>query len=127
MNHSKGSFIAMAALLLLLIFLIPDTEAAISCSDVLKDLKPCVNYLTKGSGKPPADCCNGAKSLASAATTPADKKTACGCIKNAAQKMNPNAQLAQALPGNCGITLPVPVSATVDCSKSVFYIFYSLY
>ncbi|KAH7570727.1 hypothetical protein JRO89_XS05G0167500 [Xanthoceras sorbifolium] len=105
MNNPRILVSAMAALMLLL--LTPESEAAITCSDVLKDLRPCVNYLTNGTGKPPAACCAGAKALSSAVSSPADKKTACGCIKNAAQKMNPNAQLAQALPGNCGITLPI--------------------
>ncbi|KAJ4711728.1 Non-specific lipid-transfer protein [Melia azedarach] len=117
MNSSRVVVSAMAALILLLLFLTPESEAAISCSDVLKDLRPCVNYLKSGAGKPPAACCTGASALASAASSTADKKTACGCIKTAAQKINPNSQLAQALAGNCGISLPVPVSPNVDCSK----------
>lgn len=128
MNSSRVVVSAIAALIMFL-FLTPKSEAAISCSDVLKDLRPCVNYLKSGSGKPPAACCSGASALASAATSTADKKTACGCIKTAAQKMNPNSQLAQALPTNCGITLPVPVSPNVDCSKYflslLFFFLYS--
>ncbi|GAV69099.1 Tryp_alpha_amyl domain-containing protein, partial [Cephalotus follicularis] len=108
---------SIAAVVLVLLLCGPVSEGAISCSDVLKDLSPCVKYLQNGSGMPPAACCTGASTLASAATTSADKKTACGCIKAAAQQLNPNAQLAQALPGNCGITLPFTVSPNVDCSK----------
>ncbi|XP_022732163.1 non-specific lipid-transfer protein 8 [Durio zibethinus] len=107
---------ALAAVMLLLL-LAPASYAAISCSDVIKDLRPCVNYLVNGTGKPPAACCAGASALASAASSSADKKAACECIKSAAKNMKPNSQLAQALPANCGINLPVTVSPTVDCSK----------
>ncbi|KAJ8770004.1 hypothetical protein K2173_009087 [Erythroxylum novogranatense] len=113
----NSSATTMAALVMLLLLLAPASKAAISCSDVLKDLRPCVGYLQNGSGNPPASCCAGASALASATTTTADKKTACNCIKTAANKINPNPQLAQGLPGNCGINLPFAVSPNVDCSK----------
>ncbi|KAG8640158.1 non-specific lipid-transfer protein 8 [Manihot esculenta] len=115
MNSLRVSILIISAILPLL--LAPASEAAISCSDVLKDLRPCVKYLTNGSGAPPAACCAGASALASAATTTADKRAACACIKTAAQKINPNAQLAQSLPANCGISFPYTVSPNVDCSK----------
>lgn len=101
----------------LFLFLFPSSESAISCSDVLKDLRPCFSYLKSGSGMPPAACCAGAKALSNAATSSGDKKAACACIKNAAQKLNPQPQLAQGLAGNCRITLPVAVSPNVDCTK----------
>ncbi|XP_047179187.1 non-specific lipid-transfer protein 8-like [Vigna umbellata] len=105
------------AALVLLILVVSTSEAAISCSDVIKDLRPCVSYLVSGSGLPPAACCSGAKALASAASTTEDKKTACNCIKSTAKSISINSQLAQALPGNCGITLPVSISPNADCSK----------
>ena len=118
MKSSSVALTTMAALMLLLL-LAPTSKAAISCSTVLKDLRPCVNYLSKGSGKPPASCCAGASALASAAATSADRKAACACIKSAAGQINPNPQLAQSLPGNCGISLPYTVSPNVDCSKYI--------
>ncbi|EOY24090.1 hypothetical protein QUC31_008585 [Theobroma cacao] len=109
---------ALAAVcLLLLLAAAPASDAAISCSDVIKDLRPCVNYLVNGTGKPPSACCAGASALASAASSSSDKKAACECIKSAAKNMKPNAQLAQALPANCGINLPVTIAPNVDCSK----------
>ncbi|KAI3426730.1 Non-specific lipid-transfer protein [Psidium guajava] len=117
MRPLSFAVLALFVALFLLSTRVPVSESAVSCSDVLKDLKPCVSYLKSGSGMPPAACCAGVSALANVATSSADKKAACACIKNAAQKMNPNAQLAQALPGNCKITLPVAVSANVDCSK----------
>lgn len=93
------------------------SEAAVSCSDVISKLRPCVSYLVSGSGKPPPACCSGVSALASAPSTSADKKTACDCIKSAAKNVNLNPQLVQALPGNCGVNLPFPVSPNTDCSK----------
>lgn len=110
-------FSGALATLVILILLASTSEAAISCSDVIKDLRPCVSYLVSGSGKPPAACCAGTKALASAASTTEDKKTACNCIKSTSKSININSQLAQALPGNCGITLPIAISPNTDCSK----------
>lgn len=97
--------------------LAPPSDASITCSTVLTDLIPCLTYLRSGSGKPPAPCCAGAKSLASAATSTPDKQTACACLKQASKSMNVQSQLAQSLPGNCGISLPYTISPTVDCTK----------
>ncbi|KAF5469693.1 hypothetical protein F2P56_013743, partial [Juglans regia] len=105
------------ATVMLLLLLAPASEAVITCSNVVNYLRPCVNYLVKGTGKPPATCCSGASALASASSTSADKRAACDCIKTAAKKINPNVQAAQALPGNCGISLPFTISPNVDCSK----------
>ncbi|XP_019425387.1 PREDICTED: non-specific lipid-transfer protein 8 [Lupinus angustifolius] len=102
---------------MLLILLISTSEATLSCSDVIKDLKPCISYLVSGSGKPPAACCSGAKALASSAITSEDKKAACNCIKSSAKSISLNSQLAQALPGNCGISLSISISPNADCSN----------
>lgn len=116
MKYSSVAVACTAAFMLLLL-LSPASEATIECSDVLKDLRPCVNYLVNGSGMPPAACCSGASNLASSASTSADRKAACDCLKTAAQKLNPNPKLAKDLPGNCKISLPFTVSPSVDCSK----------
>ncbi|KZV21790.1 hypothetical protein F511_02948 [Dorcoceras hygrometricum] len=106
-----------AAFLIILYVLLPSSEAAISCSDVIKDIQPCISYLRSGSGPPPSPCCAGASNLASTATSSADKQTACTCIKNASKNIQLKAELAKSLPANCGISLPFAVSPDVDCSK----------
>ncbi|KAF3452666.1 hypothetical protein FNV43_RR03099 [Rhamnella rubrinervis] len=111
---------AVGAVLLVAVLVIsnaPASEAALTCSQVVSNLRPCVSYLVSGSGKPPAACCSGVVALASAASSSADKKTACECIKSTAKSVNPKPQLAQSLPANCGISLPFPVSPNTDCSK----------
>ncbi|KAK7323786.1 hypothetical protein VNO77_27277 [Canavalia gladiata] len=109
----SGAFVTFV----LLILLASTSEATLSCSDVIKNLRPCVSYLMSGSGQPPAACCSGAKALASAASTSEDKKTACNCIKSTSKSININSQLAQALPKNCGINVPITISPNADCSK----------
>lgn len=112
------NFVATVVLpLLLFLFLAWPSEADISCSTVIKDLRPCVTYLVNGTGNPPSDCCSGAASLAAAVTSSADRVAVCKCIKSTAEQINPKEQNAQAIPTVCGITLPVAVSANVDCSK----------
>ncbi|KAL5980800.1 hypothetical protein ACLOJK_028710, partial [Asimina triloba] len=115
MKFSRPTVVAASAILVLLLLLSP-SEAAVQCSDVVKALAPCTTYLKSG-GTPTGACCSGLKQLNSLASLPADRKTACGCLKDAAQKMNPNEAAAKSLPGSCGITLPVAVSKNVDCSK----------
>ncbi|KAL7615541.1 hypothetical protein Lser_V15G03283 [Lactuca serriola] len=93
------------------------SDAVITCSTVIQDLAPCVSYLRSGSGMPPPACCSGAKALATAASTTADKQAACKCLKSASQSITPNPGLAKSLPGNCGISLGFTISPSVDCTK----------
>ncbi|XP_057497689.1 non-specific lipid-transfer protein 8-like [Actinidia eriantha] len=111
---SPNQTFPLVTILLLALLLSP--ASAITCSDVVKALNPCLNYLKSGSGMPPAPCCTGAKALASATTTTADKQTACTCIKSASKQMNVIPALAKALPGNCGISLGFTLDPNIDCS-----------
>ncbi|XP_052194074.1 non-specific lipid-transfer protein 1-like [Diospyros lotus] len=113
-STSKAAFMFIPLLVLLLA---TTSMAAITCNVVITDLQPCVTYLQgSGSGKPPADCCNGVRALASAAATTADRQAACNCIKTASKNVNINLALAKALPGNCGINLGYTIDPSVDCS-----------
>ncbi|KAL2900897.1 IWF1': Non-specific lipid-transfer protein [Bienertia sinuspersici] len=78
------------------------SKAAMSCGTVTKNIAPCIAYLKGGSG-PSAACCSGVKALNSLAATPADKKTACSCLKSAASSMKGlDQKKAAGLPGSCG-------------------------
>ncbi|KAM7512278.1 hypothetical protein LguiB_011153 [Lonicera macranthoides] len=103
--------------ILVLLLLVPSSNATLTCSAVVKYLTPCAAYVQSGSGKPPPACCSGASSLASAASTPADKEAVCNCLKTIAKSSSFNLKLAAALPKNCGIKLSIPISTSVDCSK----------
>ncbi|WP_369123137.1 non-specific lipid-transfer protein [Salmonella sp. S152_61454] len=90
---------------------------AITCGQVVGSLTPCLGYLRSG-GPVPGACCNGVKSLNSAAKTSADRKTACNCLKSA---YSSNRGLKPAnvagLPGRCGVSIPYKISPNTDCSK----------
>ncbi|KVI00610.1 Bifunctional inhibitor/plant lipid transfer protein/seed storage helical domain-containing protein [Cynara cardunculus var. scolymus] len=107
----------VVAIVSLLLLFVSSTDAVLSCSTVIKDVKPCVSYLVNGSGMPPPACCSGAKALAAAASTTVDKQAACSCLKTASQSLNPNPGLAKSLPANCGFNLGFTISSSVDCTK----------
>lgn len=112
----SGLSVVAPAIVMLVVFM-PTSEAAVDCSDVVKTLSPCLNYLQNGGGMPSADCCAGANNLYSKATSTDNRQAICSCIKTAAAKINTNDAAAQGLPGSCGISLPVPISRDIDCSK----------
>ncbi|KAM0053867.1 putative plant non-specific lipid-transfer protein/Par allergen [Helianthus debilis subsp. tardiflorus] len=90
---------------------------ALSCSDVVSKLSPCINYLQNG-GSVPTACCNGVKGLNAAAKSTADKKTACGCMKNAYQSMSGiKANIALGLPKKCGVNIPYKISMSTNCNN----------
>ncbi|XP_031112305.1 non-specific lipid-transfer protein 4-like [Ipomoea triloba] len=107
----------LALCVVLFLVAAPVSQATVTCGSVLSTLKPCISYL-QGSGgpSPPGDCCGGVKSLAGAASSKPDKQTACGCLKTAAQKLKVKTNRAQTLPQDCGVSLSVPISPSVDCS-----------
>lgn len=100
--------------LLLLLLLASSSEAKLTCNVVVGYLEPCLTYLKGGNEKPPVACCDGAHSLVSAATSVDDRRTACSGIKAIAQVIKPNPQNSLALPNNCGIRFPYPISSAMD-------------
>lgn len=103
-----------------MVVLAPHAEAAITCGQVASNLLPCLGYLRTG-GAVPANCCNGVRGLNKAASTPADRKTACGCLKSAYGSF-PGIKPANAagLPKQCNVNIPYKISPNTDCSKYVY-------
>ncbi|KAH6788135.1 hypothetical protein C2S52_007687 [Perilla frutescens var. hirtella] len=91
-------------------------EAAISCGQVLSTVSPCLGYL-QGGGAVAPPCCDGVKSLNSAAATTPDRQDVCGCIKTLAPGVGAKAEFINSLPAKCGITFPYVYSPSMDCSK----------
>ncbi|CAI9758652.1 unnamed protein product [Fraxinus pennsylvanica] len=90
---------------------------AVSCGQVESQISPCLTYLSQG-GTPTAACCSGVKSLSQSLQNTQDRQTACGCLKTAASRYpNLKQDAASQLPTKCGVTIGVPISPTVDCSK----------
>nr|XP_027102818.1 non-specific lipid-transfer protein AP10-like [Coffea arabica] len=82
----KG-YIVSALVVLALVQLMIEPGQAIKCPEVDGYLTKCVPYLNAG-GEPEAACCNGVKSLVAALKTPADKRDACNCVKDAANQLS---------------------------------------
>ncbi|XP_076895958.1 non-specific lipid-transfer protein P5-like [Bidens hawaiensis] len=90
---------------------------ALTCGDVASKLTPCLNYLKHG-GKVPDACCKGVKGLEVAAKTTSEKKTACGCMKNAYKTISGiKDEFALVLPKKCSVNIPYKISPKTDCNK----------
>ena len=109
-------------MLLCMLVITPNVEAGVTCGQVTSSLAPCMSALT-GGGSPSPACCGGIRSLNSMASTPADRKAACSCLKSAASSVKGiNLSAASGLPGKCGVHIPYPISTSVDCSKYVSFL-----
>uniref|UniRef100_A0A803MHX4 Non-specific lipid-transfer protein n=2 Tax=Chenopodium quinoa TaxID=63459 RepID=A0A803MHX4_CHEQI len=113
---SSAVFKLACAVLMCMLVAAPHAEA-LTCGQVTTSIAPCMTYLT-GGGSPSPSCCGGVKTLNSMASTPADRKAACGCLKSASTAIKGlNAGNAASLPGKCGVSIPYPISTSTDCSK----------
>ncbi|CAN4111845.1 unnamed protein product [Withania somnifera] len=92
-------------------------QGAVTCSQVDSSLAPCVPFLTQG-GEPGAACCSGVKTLSGMAQSTDERRTACNCVKAAANRFsNLKDDAAQSLPGRCGVSLNVPISRNINCDQ----------
>lgn len=117
---ATSAFLKLAcAVFMCMVVVAPHAEAAITCSAVTKNIASCVAYL-KGGSSPSDACCTGVKTLKNLASTPADKKTACNCLKSAASSIKGLVEKnAAALPDSCGVSISYSISPQTDCSKYV--------
>ncbi|KAF0918618.1 hypothetical protein E2562_025198 [Oryza meyeriana var. granulata] len=111
--------LVLVALVAVLLLAAPHaTMAAVSCSQATSAIAPCLTYARGAAAAPSASCCSGVKSLDAAATTTADRRTACNCLKSAARGIKGiNAANAASVPSKCGVSIPYTISASIDCSK----------
>nr|WEA82715.1 nonspecific lipid transfer protein 20 [Solanum melongena] len=108
----------IACFVVLCMLVVAPHAEALTCGQVTSGVAPCLPYLT-GRG-PLGGCCAGIKGLLGAAKTPADRKTACNCLKSAANSIKGiDAAKAAGLPKACGVNIPYKISPSTDCSKYV--------
>ncbi|XP_009757911.2 non-specific lipid-transfer protein 2 [Nicotiana sylvestris] len=108
---------------LCMVVVAPHAEA-LSCGQVQSGLAPCLPYL-QGRG-PLGSCCGGVKGLLGAAKSPSDRKTACTCLKSAANAIKGiDMGKAAGLPGACGVNIPYKISPSTDCSKYGYHLLHS--
>lgn len=92
-------------------------QGAVTCAQVVSMLRPCIPYAT-GKGELTAACCTGVKNLNNAASTSADRKTACSCLKQQASSISGiQPGVLSGIPGKCGVSVPYAISPSTDCSK----------
>lgn len=92
-----------------------EQQGGVSCGQVDANMAPCISYLTQG-GEPSASCCSGVKTVSGMAQSTDERRTACNCLKAAANRYaNLKDDAAQALPSKCGVSLNIPISRTINC------------
>ncbi|XVE80755.1 hypothetical protein DITRI_Ditri15bG0005800 [Diplodiscus trichospermus] len=107
----------VCALVLCMLVAEPMATTSITCGVVASRLAPCVNYLQNG-GTLPSNCCAGVKTLNSQARTTSDRQTVCRCLQDAAKNINGlKTQLAEGLPGKCGVNIPYKISKSTNCNN----------
>ncbi|CAI8600674.1 unnamed protein product [Vicia faba] len=106
------------AMMMCMILGLPQTLAALTCSEVEAKLAPCVPYVTGIVGAVPQPCCDGITALNNEAATKDDRQAACRCIKKAAKTLpGLNMDALVGLPSKCGVDLPYNLGPSIDCNK----------
>ncbi|KAG2688506.1 hypothetical protein I3843_09G099300 [Carya illinoinensis] len=114
----KKTILMASGLMMIMLILSATTARADLCPIAVKYLLPCMAFLTGSSPPPPgAGCCQGARDVLNMATTSADRKALCFCLKNLASQAGVLADRAEQLPDLCKIKVPVPIKPDVDCNK----------
>ncbi|KAI3909605.1 hypothetical protein MKW98_014022 [Papaver atlanticum] len=110
-------FFCVVVVLAMAYMMVEPTQAAFTCTDVDKCLVQCMPYLVGTAAVPVPACCDGVKQIKGMAITIEDKRQACGCVKDAANKhQNIKEDAASGLPTKCGVPLSYPISKNIDCS-----------
>ena len=105
------------------------SSAAVTCGYVTYTIGPCQPYVTGRAAAPSAGCCSGVRSLNGRASTAADRRAACDCLKDLAGSSRGVVMgNAASIPGICNVTVGFPISSNVDCSryKNIFLLLINL-
>lgn len=109
----------MMVMFMVMTIIAPHAEGVIQCNDVYGKLSPCINFAI-GSGPLTGECCNGVKTLYSAAKTTPDRQGICKCLKQVSGGgPSVNTGNIQSIPGKCGVNLPYKISPNMDCATYV--------
>ncbi|XP_050236268.1 non-specific lipid-transfer protein A-like [Mercurialis annua] len=121
MSHT-GAVSRLLALLSLCLLLskpaLTDTVTGVPCSEIVKAVAPCLNYVLGKSNEPSANCCAGVKKAYEGIKSKADKQAACNCLKASLSKLTYDPNRISALPKKChySFTIP-PVSSKFNCAN----------
>jgi len=94
-------------------------DNATSCTEVAKDLAPCLTFIQGKQNKPSQKCCDGAKLLNNAAETQPDRQDICECIKTALSAVgNVDTSRIPLIVKDCKLSVKLPpIGPKTDCSK----------
>ena len=123
---ASSAVVKIACIVVMVMVVAAPAAEAITCGQVTSSLAPCINYAKSGGNIPPA-CCNGIKSLNSAAKTTADRQAACRCLQSAAGSIKGiNLSLVSGLPGKCGVNIPYKISPSTNCNTYIITLLITL-
>ncbi|XP_054797649.1 non-specific lipid-transfer protein A-like [Prosopis cineraria] len=117
-GDAKVVLAIMVGLAVLLMLMAEPVYGTIDCNHVKSSVSPCVPYLTGNAPKPSANCCNNISALKKEASTTADRRAVCECLKAAASTVpGLKKDLAVGLPKQCGVDTGIPISPDTKCSE----------
>ncbi|MCD7452369.1 hypothetical protein HAX54_016297 [Datura stramonium] len=106
----------IASLVVLCMVVVAPHVEAFTCGQVQAAVVNCVPYLQNRG--PLGLCCQVIKGLLNAAKTTGDRRTACSCLKSAANTIKGiDFGKAAGLPNSCGVKSPFKIALSTDCSK----------
>ncbi|KAE9590152.1 hypothetical protein Lal_00027839 [Lupinus albus] len=108
----------LLAISVIIIFSNSEAKVSISCPIVVKNIKPCSDFLLK-SKDPSQECCNGIKILSGESEGEEDRTSICECIKQGLYSIGTyDPKRIPQLPQACGLSMIVPpIDNNTDCSK----------
>ncbi|XP_057534967.1 non-specific lipid-transfer protein-like [Amaranthus tricolor] len=116
---SSATVTLACVIMICMVLTAPHAQAAVTCGLEATKIAGCLGYLEGGSG-PSLACCSGVEALKSAASTQADRKTACNCLKSMAAAIhNLDYGKAAGLPNKCGVSVPYAISLSTNCNAYV--------
>nr|AAC18567.1 lipid transfer protein [Oryza sativa Japonica Group] len=93
-------------------------RAPVTCGQVVSTWAPCIMYADGEGVAPTGGCCDGVRTLNSAAATTADRQTTCACLKQQTKAMGRlRPDHVAGIPSKCGVNIPYAISPSTDCSR----------
>uniref|UniRef100_A0A0E0F1U9 Non-specific lipid-transfer protein n=1 Tax=Oryza meridionalis TaxID=40149 RepID=A0A0E0F1U9_9ORYZ len=118
MARAANKYVAAVMVVALLVAAPAVRVSAVTCGQVVSMLAPCIMYATGRVSAPTGGCCDGVRTLNSAAATTADRQTTCACLKQQTSAMGGlRPDLVAGIPSKCGVNIPYAISPSTDCSR----------
>ncbi|KAF8402489.1 hypothetical protein HHK36_010577 [Tetracentron sinense] len=111
--------LALALVLICMLFVSPCVNAVIQCPQAVRSVSPCMQFLRMGGNLRPR-CCTSLKSLNVAARTKQDRQSVCRCFKSGLRRHSGlSVPRINSLPAKCGINVHYNFGPSFNCSKTI--------